>query len=427
LNVPKLVFPATAFLCAAAVVTSPAQEAPGNAKCLTCHTAPGLSKRLAGGKVVSLRVDQSDLRQSAHRKQLCVDCHADMRGRPYPHKTPAVGVNCVRCHVKRNAVGAPKRSPVAQYADSVHGRAAMRGDPDAPACKDCHGTHSIRPASDPKSAISRSGVAATCGKCHGDPRLAKRRRMLVVSPYEFYSRSVHGKVVAGKSPAAGCADCHGSHTIREAADPMSDVNKKNIPATCGKCHKRILAEYEEGVHGKAAAQGVKDAPVCTDCHGEHNVQPRAAPGSSVYPTHVVATCSKCHENIRIQRRYGLPANRLSSYIGSYHGVENKFGETTVANCATCHGAHAILASSDPRSATNKKNLPRACGKCHPRAGANFAKGNIHVIPSPTGDVAVFRVRAVCRVFVAALIACLIMYIALDLISRLRKPNARERL
>ena len=50
----------------------------------------------------------------------------------------------------------------------------------------------------------------------------------------------------------------------------------------------------------------------------------------------------------------------------------KAGSQTVANCASCHGVHNILPSSDPKSTINAKNLPTTCGKCHPGAGQRFA-------------------------------------------------------
>ena len=36
------------------------------------------------------------------------------------------------------------------------------------------------------------------------------------------------------------------------------------------------------------------------------------------------------------------------------------------DCASCHGFHGILPSTDPKSRTNPKNLARTCGACHPR-------------------------------------------------------------
>jgi cytochrome b subunit of formate dehydrogenase len=80
----------------------------------------------------------------------------------------------------------------------------------------------------------------------------------------------------------------------------------------------------------------------------------------------------------------VPVDKVLGYQQSFHGLSARLGDKTVANCASCHGDHAIYPSSDPRSTINPKNLPVTCGKCHPGATANFASGNIHVGPGGTG-------------------------------------------
>ena len=68
---------------------------------------------------------------------------------------------------------------------------------------------------------------------------------------------------------------------------------------------------------------------------------------------------------------------MSTYTQSFHGLALQGGNPTVANCASCHGVHDILPSSDPLSTVNPSELPQTCGKCHPgigtRLGAEFFK------------------------------------------------------
>jgi hypothetical protein len=413
-------------LCFSVAGARPASAAGENDKCLMCHSAPALSKQGPDGKIISLHVDEQVFRQSVHGKRLCTDCHTAMRGQTFPHKSSVSKVMCSSCHFMGNPVGAPVLGSVTEYADSVHGRAVKRGDPDAPRCASCHGSHNIRRPTDPQSSVYRSNIPTTCGKCHGDPAFLTRHKIPARVSYQIYRESVHGRAVDHHPPFAVCTDCHGAHTIQAGDDPMSTVNKAHIPTTCGKCHKQILAQFEQSVHGKAVAAGLKDAPVCTNCHGEHNIKGRKEKLSSVYPTHVVATCSKCHENAKIQRQYGLPANRLSSYIESYHGIANKLGEITVANCATCHGAHLVLPSKDPRSMVNKSNLPHTCGKCHPGASSNFAAGTVHLMPTMKKDPLLYWVGLLYKLFVICLIGSFAGYIALDLFSRWRRAGGRKR-
>lgn len=66
---------------------------------------------------------------------------------------------CGQCH--------PEESDT--YADYYHGAAYRRGAPDAPSCWDCHGAHTMLPASDRNSPVNPSRLEETCGRCHRDP------------------------------------------------------------------------------------------------------------------------------------------------------------------------------------------------------------------------------------------------------------------
>ena len=183
-----------------------------------------------------------------------------------------------------------------------------------------------------------------------------------------------------------CTDCHGVHDIRPSGEANSSVSRLHVPDTCGKCHKEVL----QAVSGEHTWQGSGER--CEERARLHGLPRRASASAShrrpirrSIPTHVVATCSKCHENAKIQRRYGLPANRLSSYISSYHGVANKYGDVTVANCATCHGAHDVLPSSDPSPALTRRTCRKPAASAIPGAGKNFADRLIHVVPTPKHD------------------------------------------
>ena len=63
--------------------------------------------------------------------------------------------------------------------------------------------------------------------------------------------------------------------------------------------------------------------------------------------------------------YGLPTDQLAHYKTSNHGkaLFGK-GDTTVAVCTDCHGAHDILPPRDPRARTAGVHQPETCGRCH---------------------------------------------------------------
>jgi len=128
------------------------------------------------------------------------------------------------------------------------------------------------------------------------------------------------------------------------------------------------------VHGKAIARGKRDSATCVDCHSGHRIQ-----GLKNRPSLEISrdVCGKCHASLRLNTRYKLPTDRVSTFFESYHGLAAQKGSTTVANCSSCHGAHSILPSADPDSTINANHLAATCGKCHPGATDNFSKAKVH--------------------------------------------------
>jgi hypothetical protein len=197
-------------------------------------------------------------------------------------------------------------------------------------------------------------------------------------PVETYFHTIHGEAFqAGRLNAAVCSDCHGTHDLHGSANPASRMNRARIPETCGKCHQNVLAVYRESIHGSASAHGIKESPVCTDCHGEHTIRSPKNADSAVWTGAVTKTCSGCHESQKITSKFGLPTDRLKSYMDTYHGLASQRGDLRVANCASCHGFHDVLPSTDPRSSVHRANLADTCGRCHPGANDRLTAGWIH--------------------------------------------------
>ncbi len=67
-------------------------------------------------------------------------------------------------------------------------------------------------------------------------------------------------------------------------------------------------------------------------------------------------------------------------------MASEVGSNTVANCASCHGVHNILPSSDPRSTINHANLAKTCGQCHPGANDKFITTKVHLDATSKADV-----------------------------------------
>lgn len=274
------------------------------------------------------------------------------------------------------------KEPHVDYERGFHAR-SLQSSARGATCLDCHTSNgdmsTMLPASDPKSTINRTNVAATCGKCHGNKSVMQGSG-ISNRPFLSYQESVHAQAIArGNLRAAVCTDCHGGHDIRPASEVESSISKLNIPKTCGQCHQSESAEFMASVHGQAVIRGVSRSPVCTDCHGIHGIkQPFDQATDSAATAVATDACAKCHEGVTLTQEFGVAGERVSSYRDSYHGLASKLGSKVVANCASCHGVHNILPSSDSRSMINANNLPTTCGQCHVGAGANFTKGKIHL-------------------------------------------------
>ncbi|HYX27642.1 MAG TPA: cytochrome b/b6 domain-containing protein [Pyrinomonadaceae bacterium] len=267
------------------------------------------------------------------------------------------------------------------YDHSFHAQAKQNGAK-AAACLDCHTKNgdmtTILPPSDPKSTINRANIAETCGRCHGDKSVMQGSG-ISNQPILAYRESVHAKAIArGNMSAAVCTDCHNAHDIEPAANQQSTIARVNIPNTCGNCHATESREFLQSIHGQAIVRGVSRAPVCTDCHGIHNIlQPFDGTKETIKPAVGTDSCAKCHEGVTLTTEFGVASGRVSSYKDSYHGLASQLGSKVVANCASCHGVHNILPSSDTRSMINSANLQQTCGQCHVGASENFTKGKIH--------------------------------------------------
>ncbi len=388
-----------------------------NDDCLACHNDTGLTKDLGNGKTASVHVDGKVFGTSVHSVLECTMCHADIKG--YPHDPAPQKVVCASCHADAQTA----------HDKGIHAKAIAAGNRNAASCLACHGgPHEILPAADPKSRTFRTNIPATCGSCHSQ-KFVMDGSGVSSQPIVSYRNSVHGLAVAkGSMKAAVCTDCHGHHEILTPRDPGSPINRFNIPTTCGQCHGAVKSEFMLSVHGKALARGNSQAPVCTDCHGIHNIKNHVDPKSSVASQQIArTTCGQCHGGVKLTQELGVAGGRLTSFQDSYHGLAGRLGSKFAANCASCHGVHNILPSSDPKSSTNRANLAKTCGKCHPGAGHNFAIGKVHLEETVTGgesgEIISRWIRRIYYVLIALTIGFMLLHNAL---LWWRKAQARRR-
>jgi len=379
--------------------------------CTECH-----EESLHGSPIAA------DLEHSVHDGLACLDCHVEMGTMPHREKEDlgAADQGCRDCHA----------DAAEQY--QAHGRAAIGTDVDMPLCNNCHGSHEILPSNVKASMTHPVNLPATCGACHEDLNLTKRHEILIDHPIQIYETSVHGKASrGGVYVAATCNDCHSTgasaHKIYSPGHPESAINHFNIPKTCGRCHKGVEADFWEGIHGQLVERGETDAPVCTHCHGEHGIISPSDPRSPVSRTRVAEeTCAPCHESTVLNEKYGRSAGRLTSFIDSYHGLKSRAGDTHVANCASCHGVHRILPSSDPTSTIYPDNLQQTCGECHPGISREMAVAPIHGVSGQGLQTsAADWVEKIYIVAIIVIIGLMVLHWLIDLARQLKTLFARR--
>lgn len=196
----------------------------------------------------------------------------------------------------------------------------------------------------PAARLSKSDQA--CLVCHGTAGMSKalgsRERLSLHVDADGYARSVH--------QGMGCTACHsavevGAHPQAAKKIESSRAYSVDMAQICRQCHDDKYLQYEGSIHAALLKQGNPIAPVCTDCHGAHEVQ-----GKATSERIEAVPCRKCHEGI-----YG-------AYIESVHGrARTKSGPGKAPICADCHRAHDV-----PPASTGDR--PRdACLACHATA------------------------------------------------------------
>jgi predicted CXXCH cytochrome family protein len=269
---------------------------------------------------------------------------------------------CLSCHSNPDLkMTLPSGEELSLYIDSEQLQTSVHS-PNGIECEACHTNIKTFPhpaiSYQTKRELTRAYYTA-CEKCHPDN----------------YSRtldSMHAKVAAeGNLNAPVCTDCHGSHYIHPPDEPRT-----LIPATCGYCHSQEFAIYQSSVHGNALEQEHNtDVPVCTTCHGVHNIYD---PRTQQFRVEEPDLCASCHANQEMMAKYGLSADVYSLYSLSWHGIDVSIYQArwptiqhTSAICTDCHGVHDILKPDDPNSTVNPKNLLATCQKCHPGVSPNW--------------------------------------------------------
>lgn len=288
-----------------------------------------------------------------------------------------------------------------------------------------------------ESVHGKSGL--TCVSCHRDisgfphpPLAARDRRELTLryytncrtchqGQYEKTLDSIHLRVLAaGHREAPVCTDCHGSHNVSLPAQPRFKVD-----LTCARCHEQIFEVYKESVHGAAFVKEANnvDVPTCSNCHGVHGIED---PHSLKFRLHSPQVCAECHTDRARMEKYGLSTDVLRTYVADFHGTTTQLfqprpgARRNEAVCYDCHGVHDIKGADDPKSRVIKENILKTCQQCHPTATASFPASWVkHYNPSPSEFPLVYYIELFYKILIPLVIGFFLIYILLDWIRHLR--------
>jgi cytochrome b subunit of formate dehydrogenase len=254
---------------------------------------------------------------------------------------------CLACHSERDLTMERRGKTVPLFVDQGQLSASPHAKLDCTACHKGfqadalpHATR-IRPVN--------------CLACHDGEKFA------------HYAESVHAK------PGVTCADCHGGHAVRRVTDQEAPARHEFAAAVCSQCHTEVSQHYAASDHGQALAQGIKGAPSCIDCHGEHAVVSPTDTTAKTSRLHAEAMCLSCHiDNPDVRARVGPSAGFISSYDQSVHGQALRTGNAAAATCIDCHGSHDMMKGSNPASLVARGRIAETCGACHADVATQYA-------------------------------------------------------
>ena len=271
-------------------------------------------------------------------------------------------------------------------------------------CQTCHDSVKAYPHTTPVTKLS-------CDTCHE-------------KAVQQFEAGAHARLrKQGNTNAPTCANCH--NDVHEARKANDAAFRQDVPNVCGKCHTAISKQYSASVHGQRVLAGDPSSASCTTCHGAHTNLPPRDPESLVNARNIRDTCASCHNNVVLARKFQLPLDRVTSFDQSFHGLAAKSGSQSVANCASCHGIHNILPSSDPKSTVNPANLKTTCGHCHPSASERFSNAKMHWTEKQGEPTAVLFIRGIYLLLIPAVVGLMMMHHGGDFLRKLAPVLARR--
>ncbi len=211
-------------------------------------------------------------------------------------------------------------------------------------------------------------TTSDCFDCHSDDTLTKEvdgEELSLFIDEDVFSRSIHGDL--------DCTDCH------VQLEDAEDEHDEEVEAVdCGRCHDDMVAKFRVSDHSPGNARTRTDLPVCSSCHGKHDILPTSNVQSRAYELNLPATCCTCHDSPEILERHpALRSDVCSDFEEGMHGIVLfRSGMIFSAVCNDCHGSHNIYSADDERAMTHRNRINTTCSSCH--AGiVNVYNSSVH--------------------------------------------------
>ncbi|GAB4346867.1 MAG: hypothetical protein Kow0099_28490 [Candidatus Abyssubacteria bacterium] len=143
-------------------------------------------------------------------------------------------------------------------------------------------------------------------------------------------------------------------------------------SSCVDCHRQLEDErisppaedWLQSVHKEAGVS-------CHACHGgDPTIPDITAMATDDYigvpsVTQIPELCASCHSDPDRMRKYNLRVDEYQLFRRSGHGrALYERGDTKVATCVSCHGAHKVLKKEHIDSPVHYTNIAQTCGECH---------------------------------------------------------------
>jgi predicted CXXCH cytochrome family protein len=327
--------------------------------CLTCHKQD--INILSNGEVLSLSVDEAEIRKSVHSSHRCSDCHAAFSKESHPIKIfgskreLSIAISseaCKRCHAEKHT----------KLQDSIHSKVLKKGNLNAPVCIDCHGAHSVG-----SKAILETMSGIPCIKCHK-------------TIFEDYKKSAHFNAkVKGVKSAPMCSSCHFAHEIKPT------LISQSVRTVCMGCHKKAVDTHEKWLPN---VETHFEAVSCTVCHvpeGGRRVYLHltdAATGKIIPQSRIKELLGKRYEELKGSQEKHIDDRQIWAI---YQEIKNKGLNVTMA------GTLGLQHNGQSHSLATKGKALKDCDSCH-NADSEFFKTVAMAVITPEGKEELYAVN-----------------------------------